>query len=177
MDKELVIILDFGGHNNQLIARRIRECNVYCEVLPYNTSIEKILQLSPKGIITIGGEIDVNKQDAPNYDSKIYTLGIPVLGINYGCQLMTYSLGGKVSPAPNRKYGTMKINIDSSSKLFQNVSNQTSCLISQMNIETTANDFKVIASSESCPVAAIEDRKRNLYGLLFHPRQIKHRKA
>lgn len=169
MDKELVIILDFGGHNNQLIARRIRECNVYCEVLPYNTSIEKILQLSPKGIITIGGEIDVNKQDAPNYDSKIYTLGIPVLGINYGCQLMTYSLGGKVSPAPNRKYGTMKINIDSSSKLFQNVSNQTSCLISQMNIETTANDFKVIASSESCPIAAIEDRKRNLYGLLFHP--------
>lgn len=170
MDKELIIILNFGGQFNQLIARRIREANVYCEVLPYNTDIEKIKGMAPKGIIFTGGPASVYEADAPICDSKIYTLGIPILGISYGCQLINYSNGGKVNPAPNRDYELTNIEVDNSSKLFDEVDRHTTCLMSQANyIEAAAPGFKVIASSEACPVVAIEDPERNLYGVQFQP--------
>lgn len=170
MEKELIIVLDFGGQFNQLIARRIRECNVYCEVLPHHTSIEKIKEMAPKGIILTGGPASVYETDAPNCDPNIYTLGIPILGICYGSQLMMHSLGGKVTKAPVREYGKTQIQTDSSSKLFTEVAKESICLMSHTDyIESLAPGFKVIASSEACPIAAVENSQMKLYGLQFHP--------
>lgn len=170
MEKELIIILNFGGQFNQLIARRIRECNVYCEVLPYNTSINKIKELTPKGIIFTGGPASVYEADAPSCDPEIYTLGIPILAINYGYQLMVQSLGGKVSNIPHGDYVNTKVNVDTASKLFNNVASTTTCLMSQTDyIESIGPDFKRTASSESCPVVAIENTQASLYGLQFYP--------
>lgn len=170
MEKELVIVLDFGGQYNQLIARRVRECNVYCEMLPYNTDIETIKEKAPKGIIFTGGANSVYEADTPSCDPKIYSLGIPILGICYGCQLMNHINGGKVNRAPKREYGRTEVEVDTSSKLFNNVSRHTTCLMSHTDyIESLAPGFKVTASSESCPVAAIEYPERNLYAVQFHP--------
>lgn len=170
MKKEMVIVLDFGGQYNQLIARRVRECNVYCEVLPFNTSIEKIKALAPKGIIFTGGPASVYEPDAPSCDQTIFSLGIPILGICYGCQLMTHLLAGKVSKAPVREYGHTQISVNTESKLFQDVSPDTSCWMSHTDyIEQPAAGFKIIAQSLSCPVAAIEDSERKFYGVQFHP--------
>lgn len=170
MKKEIVIVLDFGGQYNQLIARRVRECNVYCEVLPYNTSVERIKELAPKGIIFTGGPASVYEADAPSCDQAIFSLGIPILGICYGCQLMTHLLGGKVSKAPVREYGHTQISINTESKLFTGISPDTSCWMSHTDyIEQLAPGFSVIAKSASCPVAAIEDTERKLYGVQFHP--------
>lgn len=170
MEKELIIILDFGGQYNQLIARRVRECNVYCEVLPYNTDIEIIKEKAPKGIIFTGGADSVYEPDAPDCNSEIYSLGIPVLGICYGCQLMNHSNGGKVSVAPKREYGKTEVEVDHTSRLFENVTRHTTCLMSHTDyIESVAPGFRITARSESCPVAAIENPDRNLYGVQFHP--------
>jgi GMP synthase (glutamine-hydrolysing) len=168
--KEMVIVLDFGGQYNQLIARRVRECNVYCEVLPYHTSLERIKEIAPKGIIFTGGPSSVYEPDAPACDPEIFSLGIPILGICYGCQLMTYSLGGKVSKAPLREYGKTEISVSTASKLFQGVSEQTICWMSHTDyIEIPASGFTTTAYSNSCPIAAIEDESKNLYGVQFHP--------
>ena len=105
MERETVIVLDFGGQYNQLIARRVRECNVYCEVHPYNTSLEKIKQLQPKGIIFTGGPNSVYAEGAAVCEKEIFELGIPILGLCYGSQFMAYMLGGKVAPAPVSEYG------------------------------------------------------------------------
>lgn len=170
MKNELVIVLDFGGQYNQLIARRVREDNVYCEVLPYYTSLDRIKELNPKGIIFTGGPASVYEPDSPSCDLGIFNLGIPILGICYGCQLMTHSLGGKVSKAPVREYGKTEIRVNTDSKLFKGVSEDTICWMSHTDyIETSANGFSIIASSDSCPVAAIEDTSRNFYGVQFHP--------
>ncbi|MBP1756708.1 MAG: synthase, large subunit [Firmicutes bacterium] len=170
MEKEIVIVLDFGGQYNQLIARRVRECNVYCEVLPYTTSMERIKEIAPKGIIFTGGPASVYEPDAPSCDQGIFSLGIPVLGICYGCQLMTYLLGGTVSKAPVREYGKTEINVTTTSQLFQSISANTICWMSHTDyIEKPAAGFQVIAHSDSCPIAAIEDSERNLYGVQFHP--------
>ena len=170
MEKEMVIVLDFGGQYNQLIARRARECNVYCEVLPYYTDLDRIKELAPKGIIFTGGPASVYGPDAPACDPGIFSLGIPILGICYGCQLMTYSLGGKVTKAPVREYGKTEVHVSTASKLFYDVPEDTICWMSHTDyVETPAPGFKVIASSESCPIAAIEDETRNFYGVQFHP--------
>ena len=170
MEKEIVIVLDFGGQYNQLIARRVRECNVYCEVLPFTTSLERIKEIAPKGIIFTGGPASVYEPGAPTCDLGIFSLGIPILGICYGCQLMTYLLGGKVSKAPLREYGKTEINVTTTSKLFEAVSENTICWMSHTDyIEQPAAGFKVIANSDSCPIAAIEEVERNLYGVQFHP--------
>ena len=170
MEKEMVIVLDFGGQYNQLIARRVRECNVYCEVLPYYTDLDKIKEIAPKGIILTGGPASVYAPDAPSYDPALFKLGIPVLGICYGCQLMNYLLGGKVSPAPVREYGKTEMNVNSGSKLFQDVSSKTICWMSHTDyIEKPAAGFTAMAHSDSCPIASIEDVSRNLYGVQFHP--------
>lgn len=170
MKKETVIVLDFGGQYNQLIARRVRESDVYCEVLPYTTRLDKIREIAPKGIIFTGGPASVYEAEAPICDPDIFSLGIPILGICYGGQLMTHLLGGKVSKAPVREYGKTEINVDKNSKLFHNISENIVCWMSHTDyIESPAPGFTTIAKSDSCPYAAIEDTQRNLYGVQFHP--------
>ena len=170
MNKEIVIVLDFGGQYNQLIARRVRECNVYCKVLPYNTSLEKIKDIHPKGIIFTGGPASVYAEDSPTIAKEIFELGIPILGICYGAQLMNYLLGGKVSKAPVREYGKTEVTVNHDSKLFKDVSENTICWMSHTDyIEQFPEGFTVSAQSESCPVAAFEKPSQNLYGVQFHP--------
>lgn len=170
VNKEMVIVLDFGGQYNQLIARRVRECNVYCEVLPYDTSIERIKEINPKGIILTGGPASVYLEESPRCSKELFELGIPVLGICYGAQLMTYLLGGEVSPAPVREYGKAEVTTDPSSKLFANVSKETVCWMSHTDyIAKLPEGFKVTATTESCPVAGMESQEKNLYAVQFHP--------
>ena len=170
MKKELIIILDFGGQYNQLIARRIRECNVYCEILPYNITIDKIKEFEPKGIIFTGGPNSVYEDEAPRCEKEIFDLGIPVLGICYGSQLMTHLLNGTVSKAPVREYGKTEIEVDHNSKLFEGISEKTICWMSHTDyISKLPEGFKVIAKSNSCPVAAFENSERKLYSVQFHP--------
>ena len=119
MKKELILVLDFGGQYNQLIARRVRECNVYCEVHPYNLSIEKIREMNPKGIIFTGGPNSVYGENSPLCDKEIFNIGIPVLGICYGSQLMAHVLGGSVATAPVSEYGKTEVNVDVKSKYLK----------------------------------------------------------
>lgn len=169
MQHELVIVLDFGGQYNQLIARRVRECNVYCEVLPYKTPIEKIRELMPKGIILTGGPNSVYEATSPRYDKALLELGIPVLGICYGCQLMSYLLGGEVTAAEKSEYGKTDITLKES-LLFEGMELNTSCWMSHTDyIKTPPEGFSVTAVTQSCPVAALEDKERMLYGVQFHP--------
>ena len=167
---ELILILDFGGQYNQLIARRVRECNVYSEVVPYDISIEKIKEKAPKGIIFTGGPASVYGEDSPKCDKKIFDLGIPVLGICYGMQLMTHTLGGNVSRANTREYGTTKVNINNDSSLFQGFENTNDFLMSHTDfVSEVPNGFKNIGSTEHCPNAAMENPDKKLYGIQFHP--------
>ena len=127
MEKESVIVLDFGGQYNQLIARRVRECNVYCEVKPYTMSLEEIKKINPKGIIFTGGPNSVYDEKSPHYDKAIFELGIPILGICYGSQLMAWSLGGTVETAPTSEYGHTEVEVDTEDALFEGVSKTTVC--------------------------------------------------
>ena len=124
MSRELVLVLDFGGQYNQLIARRVRECNVYSEVVPFDITIEKIKEKNPKGIIFTGGPASVYGEESPKCSKEIFELGIPVLGICYGMQLMTHTLKGTVARANKREYGTTDVSIDNTSPLFQGFDNQ-----------------------------------------------------
>lgn len=170
MKKELVLVIDFGGQYNQLIARRVRECNVYCEVHPHNLSIDKIKEMNPKGIIFTGGPNSVYGEDSPLCDKAIFELGIPVLGICYGSQLMAHMLGGSVATAPVSEYGKTEVAVDSNSKLFNGVSETTICWMSHTDyIEKAPEDFKVVAHTPVCPVAAMECEEKNLYAVQFHP--------
>ena len=167
---ELILILDFGGQYNQLIARRVRECNVYSEVVPFDISLEKIKEKNPKGIIFTGGPASVFGDDSPRCDSKIFELGIPVLGICYGMQLMSYTLGGNVASANKREYGTTEVSIDNSSKLFEGFGNTNDFLMSHTDfVEKVPEGFKNIGHTSSCPNAAIENEEKKLYGIQFHP--------
>ena len=121
MDQEKVIVIDFGGQYNQLVARRVRECNVYCEIYSYRTDIEQIKAMNPKGIILTGGPNSCYEADSPTYTKELFELGIPVLGLCYGAQLMNHVLGGKVEKAPVREYGKTEVYVDTSSPLFANV--------------------------------------------------------
>ena len=170
MKRETVIVLDFGGQYNQLIARRVRECNVYCEIYSYKTDLEKIKAMEPKGIIFNGGPNSVYLEDSHSYAKEIYDLGIPVLGICYGSQLMMHQLGGKVGKAPVREYGKIEVTVDQSSALFENVSEKTICWMSHNDyIEQAAPGFKIIAHTPDCPVAAVENVEKKLYATQFHP--------
>jgi len=169
-NNELILILDFGGQYNQLIARRVRECNVYSEVVPFDISIEKIKEKNPKGIIFTGGPASVYGENAPRCAEGIFELGIPVLGICYGMQLMTYTLGGNVARADKREYGTTDVSIDNSSLLFEGFENTNGFLMSHTDfVEKVPEGFKNIGHTTSCPNAAMENKERNLYGIQFHP--------
>ena len=170
MSRELVLVLDFGGQYNQLIARRVRECNVYCEVHPYNLSVEKIREMNPKGIIFTGGPNSVYGENSPLCDKAIFELGIPVLGICYGSQLMSHVLGGKVATAPVSEYGKTEVAVDVESKLFEGVAASTICWMSHTDyIERAPEGFKIIGHTPVCPVAAMECEEKNLYAVQFHP--------
>ena len=168
--KELILILDFGGQYNQLIARRVRKCNVYSEVVPYNISIEKIKEKNPKGIIFTGGPTSVYGEDSPKCSEEIFNLGIPVLGICYGMQLMAHTLGGKVTSANTREYGETNVNLDNTSPLFQGFNNTNIFLMSHTDyVEKVPDGFKKIADTPVCPIAGMENSERKLYGIQFHP--------
>jgi len=170
VEKELVLVLDFGGQYNQLIARRVRECNVYCEVVPYTMSLNEIKAKNPMGIIFTGGPNSVYVEDSPSYDKEIFEAGIPILGICYGSQLMAHKLGGKVATAPVSEYGKTEVAIKTSSKLFSGVSSSTSTWMSHTDyIETAPDGFEVTAYTPVCPVAAMENADKNLYAVQFHP--------
>ena len=170
MERETVVVLDFGGQYNQLIARRVRECNVYCEIYSYKTDIEKIKEIQPKGIIFTGGPNSVYLEDSPKYAEEIYQLGIPILGICYGSQLMMHQLGGKVEKAPVREYGKIEVNVNTESALFQEVSPKTICWMSHNDyISEKAPGFEISAWTNDCPVAAVENTEKKLYAVQFHP--------
>ena len=169
MQNETVIVLDFGGQYNQLIARRVRECNVYCEVMSYKNSIEKIKEKNPVGIIFTGGPNSVYDEKSPHCDKAIFELGIPILGICYGSQLMAYTLGGHVDTAPVSEYGKTEITT-SESKLFENVDKNTVVWMSHTDyIDKIPEGFKITAYSNDCPCAAYEDEEKKLYAVQYHP--------
>lgn len=169
-NNEVVLILDFGGQYNQLIARRVRECNVYSEVVPFDISIEKIKEKNPKGIIFTGGPASVYADGSPKCSPEIFNLGIPVLGICYGMQLMMHTLGGTVNRADKREYGTIDVSIDNNSLLFQGFDKTNGFLMSHTDyVENLPEGFKNIGYTNSCPNAAVENAQRKLYGIQFHP--------
>ena len=171
MANEMILVLDFGGQYNQLIARRVRECNVYCEIHPNTLSIKKIKEMNPKGIIFTGGPNSVYKPESATISTEIFELGIPVLGICYGSQLIAHLLGGKVETAPVSEYGKTEVAIkSSSSKLFDGVSQKTICWMSHTDyIAKAPEGFAVTADTPVCPVAGMEDAARKIYAVQFHP--------
>jgi len=171
MNQEKVIVIDFGGQYNQLVARRVRECNVYCEIYSYRTPIDQIKAMNPKGIILTGGPNSCYEEGAPTYTTELFELGIPVLGLCYGAQLMNHILGGKVEHAPVREYGKIETFIDGSKdKLFAGVSDSTIVWMSHNDyISKPAPGFEIIAHTADCPVAADANEEKKLYAIQFHP--------
>lgn len=170
MQREIVLIVDFGGQYNQLIARRVRECGVYCEIIPYKWTLDKIKAKNPKGIIFTGGPNSVYGENTPKVADGIFSLGIPVLGICYGDQLMAHRLGGKVETAPVREYGKTHVNLDNSSRLFAGIEKAETCFMSHTDyISKAPEGFKITGFTDVCPVAAMENEEKNLYGVQFHP--------
>ena len=171
MKRELVIVIDFGGQYNQLVARRVRECHVYCEIYSYKTDLAKIKEMNPKGIILTGGPNSCYEENSPTCSKELFELGIPVLGLCYGAQLMQHVLGGKVARADVREYGKTEVLVDkTSSKIFQGVSEKTTCWMSHFDtIFEVAEGFEITAHTADCPVAATENAEAGLYGIQYHP--------
>ncbi len=170
MSHQLCMILDFGGQYNQLIARRVRECSVYCEVFSYKTPIEKIKELNPAGIIFTGGPNSVYAENSPKISKEIFELGIPILGICYGYQLMAHTLGGKVANAIIPEYGKTSTSYDTSTMLFESLSESNVSWMSHSDYITELPDgFVATASTTSCTLAAMENPSKSLYGVQFHP--------
>ena len=173
MPRQSVLVLDFGGQYNQLIARRVRECNVYCEVKPYTISLEEIRAFDPMGIIFTGGPNSVYDEKAPHVDPAIFTLGVPVLGICYGCQLMAQALGGEVTAAQAdtaREYGKTETYYDTSCKLFQGLPEKGVSWMSHGDyMARVPEGFALVGRTDACPNVAIADEKRGFYGVQYHP--------
>ena len=170
MNRETVIVIDFGGQYNQLVARRVRECNVYCEIYSYKTELSKIKEMNPKGIILTGGPNSCYEEGAATCSPELFEMGIPVLGLCYGAQLMMHVLGGKVEKAPVREYGKIEVAVENSCVLFDGVSEKTICWMSHNDyISRIAPGFGVSAHTADCPVAAAENPEKNLYAIQFHP--------
>ncbi len=171
---EKIVVLDFGGQYNQLIARRIRDLGVFSELLPHTTTAEELKEMNPKGIIFSGGPNSVYGEGAPHCDEKILELGIPVLGICYGMQLMSQHFGGKVEAANHREYGKAMISVKNPTKLYKELPLEQSVWMSHGDLVVTPpQGFVVDATSVSCPVAAMSDVSRELYGVQFHP-EVRH---
>ncbi|MBR4145110.1 MAG: glutamine-hydrolyzing GMP synthase [Lachnospiraceae bacterium] len=167
---EKIIVIDFGGQYNQLVARRVRECNVYCEIYSYKTDLEKIKAMEPMGIILTGGPSSCYEDNAATCSKELFELGIPVLGLCYGAQLMSHVLGGKVERASQREYGKTEVDLDITSPLFKGVMQHTVCWMSHFDyISKLAPGFRSIAHTLNCPVAAAECAEKKLYAIQFHP--------
>ncbi|AHF06385.1 glutamine-hydrolyzing GMP synthase [Desulfitobacterium metallireducens] len=174
MSQELVLVLDFGGQYNQLIARRVREAHVYSEMISYKTPIAEIRARNPKGIIFSGGPASVNQEGAPEVDPAIYDLGIPILGICYGMQLMTIQLGGKVEHPEVREYGKALLQVDEPKGIWEGLGGERQCWMSHGDsVVTLPEGFKVAAHTEHTPVAAMINETRQFYAVQFHP-EVKH---
>lgn len=173
MSHQMVVIIDFGGQYNQLIARRVRECGVYCEVKSYKTELDQIKALNPVGIIFTGGPNSVYLENSPTISREIFELGVPVLGICYGCQLMAHLLGGKVvqaSDATAREFGKTETFYDTACKLFDGLEESGITWMSHGDyMEKVPDGFKLTARSAACPNVAISDENRRFYGVQFHP--------
>ena len=189
LSREKVIVIDFGGQYNQLVARRVRECNVYCEIYSYKTNLEQIKAMNPKGIILTGGPNSCYEEGAPTYQKGLFELGVPVLGLCYGAQLMMHVLGGKVQKAPVREYGKTEVFVNAASPLFQGVgtgvngepegitcddhkkdNHKTTCWMSHFDyISQVAPGFEIVAHTTNCPVAAAQCKEKDLYAIQFHP--------
>ena len=173
MSHQTVIVLDFGGQYNQLIARRVRECGVYCEVKPYTTSLDAIRAMNPIGIIFTGGPNSVYAPASPQADPALFTLGVPILGICYGCQLIAHNLGGRVTAATAdsaREYGKTETYFDTACKLFKGLPDQSVTWMSHGDyMEKVPEGFTLVARSDACPNVAICDEARGFYGVQFHP--------
>jgi GMP synthase (glutamine-hydrolysing) len=169
-ENEKILILDFHGQYNQLIARRVRECNVYSEIVPYDIDIDKIKEISPKGIIFTGSPSSVYEKNAPSINKEILELGIPILGICYGMQLITHLLGGVVEEADKREYCKTDVKLNNTSPIFKEFNNSNVCLMTHSDhVLTLPEGFKNIASTESCPNAGMANENRKIYGIQFHP--------
>ena len=171
MTANKILIIDFGGQYNQLIARRVRECGVYSEIVNYDDAdMKRIKAFDPAGIIFTGGPQSVYKAGAPSVDAAVLSLGIPVLGICYGAQLMAHLLGGKIDTAPTSEYGRAEVMIDSHSGILKSADDVNVCWMSHTDyISGIPEGFKITAHTADCPVAAMEDRARGLYAVQFHP--------
>ena len=173
MSHQLVVVLDFGGQYNQLIARRVRECGVYCEVKPYTTPLEQIKAVAPIGIIFTGGPNSVYDQKAPHVDPEIFKLGLPVLGICYGCQLMAHTLGGQVTAAQDdsaREYGKTETYYNTDCKIFKDLPAHGISWMSHGDyMAKVPQGFDLVAHSDACPNVAIADEARGFYGVQYHP--------
>ena len=169
-DTQKVVILDFGGQYTQLIARRVRECHVYSAVLPYHAPIEDIKAVQPVGVILSGGPASVLDEGAPQCDPQVYELGVPVLGICYGMQLTAHLLGGKVEPAAQREYGRITVSMDDRATLLAGMSDASYAWMSHTyQVKVCPEGFHPIAHTDNCPVAAMADDARHIYGVQFHP--------
>ncbi|MDD7429971.1 MAG: glutamine-hydrolyzing GMP synthase, partial [Oscillospiraceae bacterium] len=173
MAHQMIIVLDFGGQYNQLIARRVRECGVYCEVKSYKTPMEEIKAANPSGIIFTGGPNSVYLESSPKIGKEIFELGVPVLGICYGCQLMAYLLGGEVSTCVTSEYGKTETEYDKSSLLFGSIPDMPEKAVSWMShtdyVSKVPEGFDITAHSANCPAAAMENKEKKLYAVQFHP--------
>ena len=170
MSQETIIILDFGGQYSQLIARRVRDAKVYCEILPFHASAERIREKNPTGIIFTGGPASVNAEGAPKCNPEVYELGVPILGICYGAQLLARQFEGKVTKAVQREYGKTNVKFDTDSPLFREIKpNSVTWMSHTDQVEVMPKGFRITASTETCPVAAMENRDKKFYGVQFHP--------
>lgn len=170
MDQEKVIVIDFGGQYNQLVARRVRECNVYCEIYSYKIDIEQIKEMNPKGIILTGGPNSCYQEDSPSYQKELFELGIPVLGLCYGAQLMMHKLGGKVITPEVGEYGKTQIHYAENGVLFKDMPQDSICWMSHFDrISEIAPGFENVAWTADCPIAATQNVEKNLYAIQFHP--------
>ena len=170
MQQELILILDFGGQYTQLIARRVRECHVYSEVVPWTISLSDLLARKPAGIILSGGPSTVHEPSAPMIDPALYEAGIPVLGICYGMQMTAHLLGGTVERAKEREYGRITVRIKDHSGLFGGMKEASSCWMSHTwQISSCPPGFRVIAETDNCPVAAMINEEKKICGVQFHP--------
>ena len=166
----MILIVDFGAQYSQLIARRVREAKVYCEIIPYNYSIDKIKEKNPSGIIFSGGPSSVYIENAPKVTNEIFSLGVPILGICYGGQLIAQELGGKVKKADSREYGRVKLEITSEDDLFRDIKQDTLCWMSHTDIiEKAPADFEITAKSETCGICAMKNEAKKIYAVQFHP--------
>jgi len=170
MSKETVLVLDFGGQYNQLIARRVREANVYCEILPFHTPIGRIREKDPKGIIFTGSSASVDRKDAPACDPEVFELDVPILGICYGTQLIGRHYGGTIVKAGEREYGKSVVKFDADSPLFHDTAPESVCWMSHTyQVDSLPKGFRTIASTDTCPIAGMENADRKIYGVQFHP--------